>query len=190
MAESEYDNYTPQHPELIPTSLPEARQWVENAIKAGISTCNKETFLKAWWAFSWINPEFHPDDYLNFGHIPFSKKLTEEALRRVNKGEIDGDGEFYAAEAAHNAVWLKRKATTPTIPAAPTMTGYQALIKTILVKAGSDADPRHIEGFMRLEYGTLSHLPRSRFVSETKAFLTIPKEEWLSWEENAVSMGL
>jgi hypothetical protein len=70
------------------------------------------------------------------------------------------------------------------------MSNYQAIIKSILEKLGSDADPRHIEGFMRLEYSSLSHLPKSKFVSETKTFLSIPREEWPEWEANAVSFGL
>lgn len=70
------------------------------------------------------------------------------------------------------------------------MTNYQEIIKNILDKAGSDADPRHIEGFMRLEYSTLGHLPKSKFERETKLFLSIPREEWPTWEANAVSMGL
>jgi hypothetical protein len=44
--------------------------------------------------------------------------------------------------------------------------GYQAIIHELL--AGRDYDPRHIEGFMRLTYGTLDHLPRETFATETE----------------------
>jgi hypothetical protein len=48
----------------------------------------------------------------------------------------------------------------------PKYRGYQAIIHEML--AGRDYDPRHIEGFMRLTYGTLDHLPREVFKNEVE----------------------
>lgn len=107
MPEQEYDDYTPEHPDLIPKDGTEAHEWIQAAVSERIAVCDTQTFLRAWWAFAWINPGFHPDDYENFIDLPLSKELTEEAIRRVENDEINGDGEFYAAEAAHNAVWLE-----------------------------------------------------------------------------------
>jgi hypothetical protein len=44
--------------------------------------------------------------------------------------------------------------------------GYQAIIHEML--AGRDYDPRHIEGFMRLQYSTLDHLSRDDFKREVE----------------------
>jgi hypothetical protein len=54
----------------------------------------------------------------------------------------------------------------------------------------ADIDWRHLEGFMRLEYGTLSHLPRSRFVTEARLLAVNWDEEKNDWERNAQSYGL
>ena len=81
---------------------------MQTAINAGITTCDTRTFLRAWWAFAWLNPGFHPDDHEQPGNPNYSQEFTKEAIRRVETGEIDGDSEFYAAEATHNTVWLAR----------------------------------------------------------------------------------
>jgi hypothetical protein len=109
MEQQEYtDGYQPQNPELIPGNRTEAHLWITAAITAGVNKCDKQTFLKAWWAFAWLNPGFHPDDFRQWDEIPYSQQLTQEAIRRVESGDIDGDDEYYAAEATHNAVWLER----------------------------------------------------------------------------------
>lgn len=41
---------------------------------------------------------------------------------------------------------------------------YQKLIKDLL--NGAEYDPRHIEAFMRIQYGTLDHLTRDDFKRE------------------------
>jgi hypothetical protein len=105
MNNAEYDDYLPNHPELIPTNRTEALQRVTDALSAGIQKCDKLTFLKAWWAFAWLNPGFHPDDCLEWSELPHAKELTNEAFSRNKAGEIDDDV-LYAAEATHNAVWL------------------------------------------------------------------------------------
>jgi len=53
-----------------------------------------------------------------------------------------------------------------------------------------DIDPRHLEGFMRLQYGTLGHLPREEFVAEARLLATCWDGEQENWEWNARSYGL
>lgn len=108
MDDQEYsDGYHAEHPEFIPGNRTEAHLWISAAVVAGIRNCDTQTFLKAWWAFAWINPGFHPDDYRQCDDIPYAKELTVEAFRRAEIGEIEDDV-FYASEATHNAVWLER----------------------------------------------------------------------------------
>lgn len=119
MNEDEYsDGYHQARPELIPENPEQARTRVQTAIDAGLTNCDTLTFLRAWWAFAWLNPGFHPDDHEQWGHLAYSPEFTKEAIRRVETGEIDGDSEFYAAEATHNAVWLARIGS-PNAPTAP-----------------------------------------------------------------------
>lgn len=118
MYEGEYtDGYQPEHPELIPENPEQARTWMQTAIEAGISVCDTQTFLRAWWAFAWLNPGFHPDDCDEWAELPHAKELTSEAIRRTEAEEINDDSEFYAAEATHNAVWLER-IESPNAPTA------------------------------------------------------------------------
>ena len=44
------------------------------------------------------------------------------------------------------------------------MTPYERAITPL----APDYDPRHVEAFMRVEHGTLDHLPPSRFRAEVK----------------------
>lgn len=45
---------------------------------------------------------------------------------------------------------------------------YQDTIRQELARLGRpDVDPRHVEAFMRLQYGTLDHLSRAEFRRET-----------------------
>ena len=112
------ESYTAEHPELIPGNQTDAEKWIADAMTAGIRDCDTQTFLKAWWAFAWLNPGFHPDDCHEWPDLPYSEEFTTEAIRRAESGEIDGDSEYYAAEATHNAVWLERIGS----PNAPTAT--------------------------------------------------------------------
>lgn len=108
MNQVEYINgYRPELPDLIPKNSDQAHAWMETAIGAGITVCDTQTFLRAWWAFAWLNTGFHPDDKEEWTNLPRLQELTNEAIRRTETGEIDGDSEFYAAEATHNAVWLE-----------------------------------------------------------------------------------
>jgi len=65
---------------------------------------------------------------------------------------------------------------------------YQDIIKRVCLNLSIEADPRHIEGFMRLQYGTLDHLTREEFAKECKLFDKIKEQD--DWEANAQSFGL
>ena len=55
----------------------------------------------------------------------------------------------------------------------------------------ADIDPRHIEGFMRLEYATLSHLSKRVFNREVKIAVACIREGGKeAAERNAQSFGL
>ena len=67
------------------------------------------------------------------------------------------------------------------------MTIYQKIIQSI----DPSVNARHVEGFMRLEYGTLSHLSRQKIAREIKMFKATASQEMEStWESNARSFGL
>jgi hypothetical protein len=70
--------------------------------------------------------------------------------------------------------------------------GYQKIIYDILVKLGrTDIDPRHVEGYMRLQYSTLDHLDHATFVSETRIGIDcVDLDGVQSAEDNALSYGL
>jgi hypothetical protein len=128
MNDQEYsDGYAAEHPELIPGNGAEANIWIEAALAAGVPECDTQTFLKAWWAFAWLHPGFHPDDFRQSEEHPYAQELTAEAFHRNHTGEI-GDDVLYASEAAHNAVWLEIRrnqhaATCPPATARPNIPG-------------------------------------------------------------------
>jgi len=67
------------------------------------------------------------------------------------------------------------------------MSYYQQIIESI----DSTYDPRWIEGFMRLQYGTLSHLDRATIEGEIALFKSeFTPEDADLWESNAQSYGL
>jgi hypothetical protein len=72
------------------------------------------------------------------------------------------------------------------------MSLYANIILGHLVKLGrSDIDPRHVEGYMRAEYGTLDHLGRAKFVREVViAVACIDEGGRAQAEELAQSYGL
>lgn len=53
------------------------------------------------------------------------------------------------------------------------MSAYRDMIREAMAKAGrvGAADPRHIEGWMRLEHGTLDGLSAAQLASEVKIAL-------------------
>ena len=102
----EYDDYEPQHPDLIPSDEREAWGRLGIAIAEGVSVCSKDVFLKGWWALHWLNPGLHPDDCEDWGD-PDWLALACEAFRRTEASELE-ESELYAAEAVHNRVWIER----------------------------------------------------------------------------------
>lgn len=69
------------------------------------------------------------------------------------------------------------------------MTYYQQAIAKM--KSAQGFDPRHIEGYMRLQYSTLSHLSRSTFAREVRLCVACIKEGGVdAAERNAKSFGL
>jgi hypothetical protein len=119
MNDHEYDDgYEAMHPELIPPDAAEANLRIAAAVAAGIGQSDTHTFLKAWWAFAWLHPGFHPDDHRQWPQLPLAQQMAIEAFRRNQAGEIDGDL-LYAAEATHNAVWLERCRNIETRPNKP-----------------------------------------------------------------------
>ncbi|MDE2104342.1 MAG: hypothetical protein KGL39_44300 [Patescibacteria group bacterium] len=70
---------------------------------------------------------------------------------------------------------------------------YQQIIREVLAKQGSIGryDPRHIEGYMRLEHSTLDGLSRSQFASEVAISAACVDEGGIeAAERNARSFGL
>ena len=70
---------------------------------------------------------------------------------------------------------------------------YQNLIRELLASGGRIGayDPRHVEAFMRLYYGTLDSFSRSEFASKvTEAVHMIDQTGLVESEELAVSFGL
>jgi len=65
---------------------------------------------------------------------------------------------------------------------------YQEIIKKVCADLSIKEDPRHIEGFMRLQHGTLDHLTAPQFANECKLFSEVKDQN--DWEENAKSFGL
>ena len=72
------------------------------------------------------------------------------------------------------------------------MTYYQKEIAAYMTKRGiAGFDPRHIEGFMLLQYSTLSHLDARTFNKEIRIGIECIKEGGKdAAERNAKSFGL
>ena len=70
------------------------------------------------------------------------------------------------------------------------MNHYQESIAEILKEMGAVADPRHIEGLMRNQYGCLDHLSHEDFEREVRIGLACIAEDPVICEENARSHGL
>ena len=68
---------------------------------------------------------------------------------------------------------------------------YRKLILRELKKLGrTDIDPRHVEAWMRNEYGTLDGLSKSRFQDEVELSVDIIDADPKESEELARSFGL
>jgi len=73
------------------------------------------------------------------------------------------------------------------------MSGYEQLIREAMARAGrvGAADPRHVEGWMRLEHGCLDGLSADQFRAEVKIALECIEAGPLADSESlAQSMGL
>ena len=73
------------------------------------------------------------------------------------------------------------------------MNGYQQMIREGMARMGrvGAADPRHVEGWMRIEHGCLDGLSPSQFVAEVKIALDcIAAAPAADSESLAQSMGL
>lgn len=171
MNDQEYDESVLAHPELIPGNRTEAHLRVSAAVIAGVATCDKPTFLKAWWAIAWLYPGFHPDDGPASCDLPHAKEFTEEAFRRAAAGEIDDDL-FHAAEASHNAIWLARIGS----PQGPSgfKDGYIPKFPELIPKSHAEAEAR----IAALSTALSSALPVESFLEVWWAFF------WLHPERN------
>ncbi|MGA1739012.1 MAG: hypothetical protein ACO4AM_07010, partial [Candidatus Nanopelagicaceae bacterium] len=68
-----------------------------------------------------------------------------------------------------------------------TMNLYQQIINRI----DPTLNPRWVEGFIRLQYGTLDHLSTTDFEREIDLFRgEFQQEDEQTWEDNARSYGL
>jgi hypothetical protein len=183
MEQQEYtDGYQPQHPELIPGNRTEAHLWITAAVVAGVRKCDTMTFLKAWWAFAWLNPGFHPDDFHDLKDLPHATELTAEAFRRAEAGEIQDDT-LYATEATHNAVWLERNGS-PYAPSGFT-DGYIPRHPELIPADEADARQR----FGAIAGEDLSGCPKDVFLKAWWAFTWlnpgINPEYDFGWDDDA-----
>ena len=67
---------------------------------------------------------------------------------------------------------------------------YQTKIATLLAAFGLNADPRHIEAFLRDEHGTLDSIPALDFQSAVKEVAGFVAEDVDFAEKLAQSYGL
>ena len=109
----EYDDYTPEHPELIPGNEQDAGlrlKTLTDIPHSDLSRVERQTFLQGWWALFWLYPGLHPDDHSAWDEEfhPY-QPLAHEAFRRADAGELD-DGQLYPTDAAHNRLWLAQQA--------------------------------------------------------------------------------
>jgi hypothetical protein len=69
---------------------------------------------------------------------------------------------------------------------------YAQMIREVMARIGQigNADPRHIEAWMRVEHGTLDGLCKERFAKEVKIALDCIRESGIATSESlAKSMG-
>ena len=68
---------------------------------------------------------------------------------------------------------------------------YDDVISSLLRQMGrSDIDPRHVEGYLRLDFNALDHLSRSRFLKEMKEIVPAIDADPRGAEQLAKSYGL
>jgi hypothetical protein len=107
----EYENYTPEHPELIPVSLADAQAKLGRVLAASnLSEVDLNVLKAGWWALFWIFPGLHPDGVDEWdAEFESYRPLAYEAFRRHEIGELD-DSHLYPAEATHNRIWSEQRA--------------------------------------------------------------------------------
>jgi hypothetical protein len=105
-------------------------------------------------------------------------------VRKVERIKAAGGNPSYAAP---HSSWVRNE----TAPRPRRRSLYHDVIEAALKSLGATADPRHIEGHLRLQYGTLDHLDRATFRRETKVALGCIAEGGVeAAEELAKSYGL
>lgn len=69
---------------------------------------------------------------------------------------------------------------------------YDAVIRQEAARLGliGKVDPRHVEGWMRLEYGTLDHLPREKFGEYVQVAIDCERAQPGSGESLAQTYGM
>ncbi len=68
---------------------------------------------------------------------------------------------------------------------------YTQLCTEALKQVGRpDIPPGHLEGYMRLQYGTLNHLPRETFIDEARDLVSCYDDNPELHALNAESFGL
>jgi hypothetical protein len=71
------------------------------------------------------------------------------------------------------------------------MSIYKSIIERLARDIDVDVDPRHVEGYMRLQYGTLDHLSAETFKEEIYLSQELIKAEGIAAAEScARSYGL
>lgn len=96
--------------------------------------------------------------------------------RQINTGALTNWADTY--EGALELVHAKQRAEG--------YSGYQATIFQVV----PDLDPRHVEAYMRLQYGTLDHLDRATFDREARTCAEAVRLAPSEAEELAKSYGL
>jgi len=106
---AEYQNYTHEHPDLIPASLAEANERITRLLGiTDLAFASPKCFLEGWWSLFWVHPGLHPDDFAVWddefhSYVPWAV----EAFRRVSLGAMT-ESLCYPAEAAHRRIFLER----------------------------------------------------------------------------------
>lgn len=105
---AEYQNYTPEHPALIPSSHKDAQTRLRALLETSDpASASDEDFLNGWWALFWLHPGLHPDDFEVWpDEYQTCVPWAAEAFRRFSVGQIT-DSQCYPAEASHRRIWIE-----------------------------------------------------------------------------------
>ena len=127
-------NYT----ELIPDDDDQANARV-NAVTAlsalGMALLGKQDFLRAWWAFFWLNPCLHPDDFEEWpDEVEDAKILGNEAYCRFKAHNLS-DYEYYPNAMARQQSGLSTRVSWAALKTACQQTGVIIIDDTAAVYA-------------------------------------------------------